>query len=263
MMSSGASSALRSTGAVSIQARNRRVRAAARELTYGRTTVAPVTADGASCGWRGRGTAAGRLDVSMIPPWCVSVRRREDARGVVTAYRVEQRVVLDRVGEHHALVADRAGTLARAGQELEVAAAQVPQVHGRVEDGQRVVHRHGVRGGPQERVEPGRIGEQPAGGRLVEDRPDELLLVPDAGEVAVRERVPLTRVVERGRAVHVLPALREVAPAVAVERMGGRERVLDVEVDAAQGVHDLLEAGEVDHDDMVDAYPREGLHGLH
>src|SRR5206468_15307 len=81
-------------------------------------------------------------------------------------------------------------------------------------------------------------------------------------EVAVGERIAFPRIVQRGRAVHVLQALVEVAFAVRVERVGGGEALFHVDIDATQRVDDLLEAGEVHQGDVVDAYPGVALHRL-
>jgi hypothetical protein len=114
----------------------------------------------------------------------------------------------------------------------------VSQLGRHVDDRHGVVDGDGVRGGAQEVVEVARVGQQAARGRLVEDRPDHLLLMPDAREVTVGELLALPRVVERRRAVHVLPPLGEVA----VGRVDRGEALLDGDVDAADRVDDLLKA---------------------
>src|SRR5689334_15541577 len=183
----------------------------------------------------------------------------------VVANRLVERLVLGRVREDHALVADHPGALARVGEEAEVFTSEMPQVSCGIEDVHRGVDGRRVGGRPQERVELAGVGQHPAGRRLVENRLDHLLLVADPGEVAVLEGVPLAGVVEGLRAAHQLRTLvvvRRLARA-RVDRAVGGETFLYVDGYAAERVDDLLEAGEVDHDDVIDPYAGERLDRLY
>src|SRR5581483_4066240 len=101
--------------------------------------------------------------------------------------------------------------------------------------------------------DPRRLQEAEVVLELVLDRLDELLLPLDA--VEVRVRVPVANVVERAAAREPLVPGLEVdlrVAAVAGAALVVVVAAVDVDPDAAELVHDLLEAAEVDGDQVVD-----------
>src|SRR5262245_28644445 len=157
------------------------------------------------------------------------------------------------VGEHHALVAGRAGPVIRTGQERQIVAAQAAELPAQIDQREVLVDGECGRGRGGEVLEPGGVRQRPAAGGLVQQRPQELLLVLLPGEVAIGVLVALANVVQRLRAVEAVSALGEDA----MRRMDGRDRLVNVHLDPAQGVGHLHEAEEVDQDDVV--HPHAGV----
>ena len=90
---------------------------------------------------------------------------------------------------------------------------------------------------------------------LLLERLDERLLAGDA--VEVRVRVAKAGVVERCAAVSFwYPGWRLIVGVLIAARVVVEVALVDVDVDPADLVHDLLEAAEVDGDDVVDRRAR-------
>jgi hypothetical protein len=107
--------------------------------------------------------------------------------------------------------------------------------------------------------DPGELRDREVRVHRLLERLDELLLAGDAMEVGVR--VAIAGEVERGAAAELLVPGLQVDPGVLA---AGRVVValIDVDVDPADLGHDLLEAVEVDGDDVIDRQPGERPDGL-
>ena len=101
--------------------------------------------------------------------------------------------------------------------------------------------------GVERAEEPNRVGEQRSRRGLAHQRAEERLLAFDAGKVAA--------VAEAAARPDERQALLAVHPADAGRQVQTRQRVVhrtrQAHLDAAQGVHGLLEGREVDHDEVL------------
>ena len=129
---------------------------------------------------------------------------------------------------------------------------------GEAEQRRVLVQGHGLGRGVAQRPVAHRVDHGRRRGRLLGHRGEHLALPLDPAEVAARVGLAHPHVAERGGAVQVLAALRQVDVGVLVlDRLG------QAHLDAAQRVDDVDEPAEADLDVGVDPQAGVGLDGLH